>query len=69
MYAVQLGEMDSTTRERVWLMGVVPDRRKVAEILSEFEIHAQRERNSLVAVASKINDVAKAIFLSEHGEN
>jgi hypothetical protein len=69
MYAVQLGEMDSTTRERVWLMGVVPDRRKVAEILSEFEIHAQRERNSLVAVASKINDVAKAILLSEHGEN
>lgn len=65
IYAVQLGE-DAPERGRVWLMGIVLDRRRIVDVLSELEQHAQRERNSLVVVASKINQVIKAIHVSEH---
>jgi hypothetical protein len=65
VYAVELDEMDYTKRGRVWLMGAIPNRRKIDEILPEFEMHAQHERNSLVAVAAKVNDAVKAFHQSE----
>jgi hypothetical protein len=68
IYAVEIGETEGLSRGRVWLMGVVLDGRRIADILSDLEQHAQGERNSLVVVASRINQVIKAIHASEDSD-
>jgi hypothetical protein len=65
IYAVEIIQTDPPAMARVWLMGIVRDRHRVIDILSELEQYAQRERNSLVLVASRISEVIKRIQVSE----
>ncbi len=64
IYAVEIIQTDPPAKGRVWLMGVIRDRHRVVDVLSELEQYAQRERNSLVLVASRICEVIKRIRVS-----
>jgi len=62
VYAVEhIDQPGDVETGRVWLMGTIPDRHIINEILPELETHAQHERNSLVVVAARISEAAKAI--------
>jgi hypothetical protein len=59
MYAVEIIQTNPPAKGRVWLIGIARDRQRVIEVLAELEQYAQRERNSLVLVATRISDMIK----------
>ena len=61
VYAIEFpgGDRNEETG-RVWLMGKVENRDMIHAILPELEQHAQRERNSLVVVAQRLQYAARA---------
>jgi|GEM_PF-6237559 hypothetical protein len=60
VYAVEFTDEDSQAGPlgRVWLLGVVNDEKVFRQAISELELHAQRERNSLVVIAERVRDTA-----------
>jgi hypothetical protein len=61
VYAVEFTDEHSDAEPslgRVWLLGVVNDEKVFRRAISELELHAQKERNSLVLVAERVRDVA-----------
>lgn len=61
VYAIEFPGGDiSEDSGRVWLMGKIERRDTICAILPELERLAQRERNSLVAVARRIQNAARA---------
>jgi hypothetical protein len=61
VYAIEFPGRDlSEESGRVWLMGRIESRDTIRSLLPELEQRAQRERNSLVVVAQRIRDAARA---------
>lgn len=61
VYAIEfIGGNLSDETGRVWLMGKIESRETILAILPELELRAQRERNSLVVVAQRIQSAARA---------
>lgn len=61
VYAIEFPGRDlSEESGRVWLMGRIESRDTIRALLPELEQRAQRERNSLVVVAQRIRDAARA---------
>ncbi len=61
VYAIEFpgGDISDETG-RVWLMGKIESRDTIHAILPELERRAQRERNSLVVIAQRIQNAARA---------
>jgi hypothetical protein len=61
VYAIEFPGGDRNEKTgRVWLMGKIENRDTIHAILPELEQHAQRERNSLVVVAQRLQYAARA---------
>ena len=61
VYAIEFPhEPSSEETGRVWMMGEIQSRDTIRAILPELEKHAQGERNSLVVVAQRIQNAARA---------
>jgi hypothetical protein len=57
---------DARPTGRVWLLGVVPDKKQVHRVIDELEWHAQRERNSLMVVARAVRAGSSAADVASH---